>query len=64
MRRLCSGNVILTSRRKGKKRSCKVFLKICKEENLGLIGWREVPTNPSILGKASLEAMPYIMQVL
>lgn len=36
---------------------------ICKEEGLEVLGWREVPCNPSILGKASVQAMPVIKQV-
>ena len=35
---------------------------IVKEEGLEVLGWRNVPTNPSILGKASLETMPVIRQ--
>ncbi|MBC2440626.1 glutamate synthase large subunit, partial [Clostridium saccharobutylicum] len=47
---------------KARKEAVSLFEDISKEEGLELIGWREVQTNPSILGKASLEAMPYIMQ--
>ena len=54
--------LFLPQEEKARKEAVSLFEDICKEENLGLIGWREVPTNPSILGKASLEAMPYIMQ--
>ena len=49
--------------KKARDEAVRLFEDICKEENMKVIYWREVPTNPSILGKASLEAMPYIMQV-
>lgn len=52
----------LPQEEKARMEAISLFEDICKEENLALIGWREVPSNPSILGKASLEAMPYIMQ--
>ena len=35
---------------------------IVEKEGLKLLGWRTVPTNPGILGKAALDCMPYIMQ--
>ncbi|WP_297416756.1 glutamate synthase large subunit [Clostridium sp.] len=54
--------VFLPQDEKARKEAMSLFVDICKEENLELIGWREVQTNPSILGKASLEAMPAIMQ--
>jgi len=54
--------VFLPQEEKARKEAMSLFEDISKEENLELIGWREVQTNPSILGKASLEAMPAIMQ--
>ncbi|CUU50153.1 ferredoxin-dependent glutamate synthase 1 [Clostridium beijerinckii] len=54
--------VFLPQEEKARKEAMSLFEDISKEEGLELIGWREVQTNPSILGKASLEAMPAIIQ--
>ncbi len=40
----------------------KMFELIAAKENVSLIGWREVPTTPEILGKNAKDSMPYIMQ--
>ena len=40
----------------------KMFELIAKKENVDLIGWRDVPVNPAILGKRAKDSMPYIMQ--
>ena len=55
--------VFLPQEEKARKEAMSLFQDISKDENLELIGWREVQTNPSILGKASLEALPALMQV-
>ncbi|WP_244833614.1 glutamate synthase large subunit [Clostridium sp. BJN0001] len=47
---------------KARNEAIKLFEDIIKEEDLELLCWRNVKTNPSILGKAALETMPYIMQ--
>ncbi|WP_138316302.1 glutamate synthase large subunit [Rhodoluna limnophila] len=39
------------------------FANIATEEGLSVIGWREVPTNPAVLGDLAREAMPTIRQV-
>jgi glutamate synthase (NADPH) large chain len=39
------------------------FANIAAEEGLSVIGWREVPTNPAVLGDLAREAMPTIRQV-
>ena len=57
------GMLFMPQEKKAREESMRLFEDICKEESMEVIFWREVPTNPSILGKASLEAMPYIMQV-
>jgi len=41
-----------------------ILLKIIMEENVGFIGFREVPRNSSILGEISLAAEPHIRQIL
>ena len=39
------------------------FSNLASEENLEVIGWRLVPTNPSVLGDLARAAMPVILQV-
>ncbi len=40
----------------------KMFEIIVKKEGLEFLGWRKVPTNPSILGKKAVDCMPCILQ--
>ncbi|MGN0660163.1 MAG: glutamate synthase large subunit, partial [Oscillospiraceae bacterium] len=40
----------------------KMFEVIAEKEGLSVLGWREVPTNPGILGEKALSCMPCIMQ--
>ena len=40
----------------------KTFETVLQEENLELLGWREVPVDPSVLGKKAFASMPHIMQ--
>ena len=35
---------------------------ILEKENLKLLGWRQVPVHPEILGKAAIDCMPCMMQ--
>ncbi len=39
------------------------FSALATEENLTVLGWRDVPTNPEVLGDLAREAMPVIRQV-
>ena len=41
-----------------------ILLDIIREENVSLIGFREVPRNSSVLGEISLAAEPHIKQIL
>lgn len=41
-----------------------IFLNIIKEEDINVIGFREVPRNSSVLGEISRAAEPYIKQIL
>ena len=45
-----------------KNQAKKMFEIIVAKEGLEFLGWRTVPTNPSVLGQKALEKMPYIMQ--
>ncbi len=40
----------------------KMFEIIVEKEGLQFLGWREVPTVPTVLGQKAVECMPYIMQ--
>lgn len=40
----------------------KLFEIITKKEGLEFLGWRTVPTDPSVIGQKALNSMPYIMQ--
>lgn len=39
------------------------FEDLAKQENLSVLGWRDVPTNPAVLGDLARNAMPVIRQV-
>ena len=39
------------------------FEDLAKQENLKVLGWRDVPTNPDVLGDLARNAMPVIRQV-
>ena len=40
----------------------RLFQVNCEKNGLRILGWREVPTNPEILGKKALDCMPCIEQ--
>lgn len=42
--------------------SKRMFETLCKKEGLEFLLWRDVPTNPNILGKRARDCMPYIAQ--
>lgn len=63
-RTLWSWNVLyLAQDEKVRLRVKKMFETVVKKEGLEFLGWRAVPTVPSVLGKKALDAMPYIVQV-
>ena len=35
---------------------------IAQKENMKVLGWRDVPTHPEILGQVAVDCMPYIAQ--
>lgn len=45
-----------------RRQAMKMFEIIVEKEGLSLLGWREVPTFPEILGSTALECMPCILQ--
>ena len=44
------------------KQSMKMFEVIVQKEGLEFLGWRDVPTDPDVLGRKALECMPNIKQ--
>ncbi|MEE1313010.1 MAG: glutamate synthase large subunit [Lachnospiraceae bacterium] len=44
------------------KQSMKMFEIIVQKEGMQFLGWRDVPTDPDVLGKKALECMPNIKQ--
>ncbi len=40
----------------------KMFEIICEKEGVGLLGWRDVPIDSTILGKKAKDSMPFIAQ--
>ncbi|MDE6519802.1 MAG: glutamate synthase large subunit [Ruminococcus sp.] len=40
----------------------KMFEIIMKKQGMEFIGWRDVPSNPDVLGQKAVDSMPYIMQ--
>ena len=45
-----------------RRQAMKMFEIIVEKEGLSLLGWREVPTYPEILGHTAIECMPCILQ--
>ena len=45
-----------------RQRAMKMFETIVAKEGMRFLGWRVVPTEPGVLGKKALDAMPCIMQ--
>ncbi len=43
-------------------RAKKMFEIIVEKEGMEFLGWREVPTTPSVLGKKAIDCMPFIEQ--
>lgn len=40
----------------------KMFEIVVQKEGLEFLGWREVPTDPAVLGQKAIDCMPFIMQ--
>lgn len=41
-----------------------IFEKLCSEEELNILAWRDVPINDSFLGDFAISSMPYFKQVI
>ena len=57
------GMLFLTPDKHKRIENKKVFEKVIKQEGLNLLGWRTVPTNSTMLGKAAKDFMPFMEQV-
>jgi len=57
--------LLFLPRESGDRAKCEeILLNIIREENVSLIGFRDVPRNSSVLGEISLAAEPFIKQIL
>ena len=43
--------------------ACKVIHEICEAQGLTVLGWRDVPVDPSMIGSSALQAMPTFRQL-
>jgi glutamate synthase (NADPH/NADH) large chain len=43
--------------------ACKVIHEICEAQGLAVLGWRDVPVDPSMIGSSALQAMPTFRQL-
>ncbi len=57
------GNVFLPKDVASRKRCVKIFEDIVAEEGQEVLGWRDVPTNNSMIGPTALNAEPFMRQV-
>ena len=58
-----TGLVFLPREDKDKKFCIDLFKKIVEEEGQTLLGWRDVPTDSSVIGKSAKDTMPFMAQV-
>ncbi len=61
--RYAAGMVFLNTDKAKAKTTRETLEKALKEEGLEVVGWREVPTDPSACGEESLKSLPLIEQV-
>lgn len=54
--------VFLSQNENDKKNGLSIIKKVLQENNIELLGFRDVPTNPKIIGESARESMPFIMQ--
>ncbi len=57
------GNVFLPKDVASRKRCLKIFEDVVAEEGQEVLGWRDVPTNNSMIGPTALNAEPFMRQV-
>lgn len=54
--------LFLSRNEKAKEEGIKIFSSVLQECDLKLLGFREVPINPLVIGEVARSAMPYILQ--
>ena len=62
-RRYGIGMVFLPNDPEARTQIEEIFARVIEEEGQRLLGWRDVPTRPDVLGRTALGAMPTIRQV-
>ena len=58
-----AGNVFLPKKENQRNYCISVFEKCIKEQGLNVLGWREVPVDPSVLGTIAQETEPEVKQI-
>ncbi|MEM9283768.1 MAG: glutamate synthase large subunit, partial [Verrucomicrobiota bacterium] len=62
---LAVGVFFLPAGRSDDQTKCRVIAEgVARNRGMGIIGWREVPTEPSALGQQAIDTMPEIQQLL
>ncbi|MDV3000684.1 MAG: Ferredoxin-dependent glutamate synthase 1 [Chroococcopsis gigantea SAG 12.99] len=57
------GHIYTAPDSQSRQKSCEIFEKMCAEEGLEVLGWRDVPTDNSSLGSIARSSEPFIQQV-
>ncbi len=58
------GMVFLPQNEKERQEACQHIEAVINTKNLEVLGWREVPVKPEVLGRQARENMPYIAQIM
>lgn len=58
-----TGMVFLPNSKKKAKRAQSRIEELAREEGINVLGWRDVPTNPDVLGAGSIHSMPIFSQI-
>ncbi len=62
---ICVGMIFLPRNDYSSQENCKTIVESeLTKNNFSIYGWRQVPTNPKVLGEKALQTMPEIIQVL
>ncbi|NRB74015.1 MAG: glutamate synthase large subunit [Verrucomicrobiales bacterium] len=62
---LAVGVFFLPAQRTDDQTKCRVIAEgVLRNRGIGIIGWRDVPTDPSALGQQAIDTMPVIQQLL
>ena len=65
IKRICVGMVFLPRTDYSEQEKCREIIEsVLLDDNYYIYGWRQVPINPSVLGKTADESRPEIAQVI